>query len=144
MWEVSTGRCYKQWDLKAPVSCVAWNPNAALGIIAVSVGNDVVILELALGNRDMETTPLAEVLAKAREIKNKAAAKADPKKKLVDWVDASESESQTGIVLRIRHGKPLTQISWHYKGDYIVTVAPTANTKAILIHQFSKIAIATT
>ena len=30
------------------------------------------------------------------------------------------------------------QVSWHHKGDYLVTLAPTANTRAILIHQLSR------
>mmetsp|Transcript_22 Transcript_22/g.80 ORF Transcript_22/g.80 Transcript_22/m.80 type:complete len:219 (+) Transcript_22:3-659(+) len=39
----------------------------------------------------------------------------------------------------MRCSKPLKQVAWHYKGDYLTTLAPTANTKAVLIHQLSKL-----
>jgi ribosome biogenesis protein ERB1 len=53
--------------------------------------------------------------------------------------DVSEGESEQHMLLRVVHNKPVVQVTWHYKGDYFATLAPAANTKAVLIHQLSKL-----
>lgn len=40
--------------------------------------------------------------------------------------------------LELRHRFPVTHLAWHRGGDYMVTVAPTGNTQAVLVHQLSR------
>lgn len=41
-----------------------------------------------------------------------------------------------GLVLVQRY--PVRYVTWHGRGDYLSTVAPTGNTQAVLVHQLSK------
>lgn len=44
----------------------------------------------------------------------------------------------TGIRVVLHHTSDVKDIAWHYKGDYLSTVAPGAGSSAVLIHQVSK------
>ncbi|TMW64723.1 hypothetical protein Poli38472_011603 [Pythium oligandrum] len=44
----------------------------------------------------------------------------------------------TGIRVVLHHTSDVKDISWHYKGDYLSSVAPGAGSSAVLIHQVSK------
>lgn len=44
----------------------------------------------------------------------------------------------TGIRVVLHHTSDVKDVAWHYKGDYLCTVAPGAGAGAVLIHQLSK------
>ncbi|KAG1688024.1 hypothetical protein DVH05_004434 [Phytophthora capsici] len=44
----------------------------------------------------------------------------------------------TGIRVVLHHTSDIKDVAWHYKGDYLSTVAPGAGSSAVLIHQLSK------
>lgn len=44
----------------------------------------------------------------------------------------------TGIRVVLHHTTDVKDVAWHYKGDYLSTVAPGAGASAVLIHQLSK------
>ncbi|KAG7389784.1 Ribosome biogenesis protein 1 [Phytophthora pseudosyringae] len=44
----------------------------------------------------------------------------------------------TGIRVVLHHTSDVKDVAWHYKGDYLSTVAPGAGSGAVLIHQLSK------
>ncbi|TDH64827.1 uncharacterized protein CCR75_000594 [Bremia lactucae] len=44
----------------------------------------------------------------------------------------------TGIRIVLHHTSDVKSVAWHYKGDYLSTVAPGAGSGAVLIHQLSK------
>ncbi|KAF1795553.1 WD repeat BOP1/Erb1 [Phytophthora cactorum] len=44
----------------------------------------------------------------------------------------------TGIRVVLHHTSDVKDVTWHYKGDYLSTVAPGAGAGAVLIHQLSK------
>ena len=41
IWELQTGRCLKTFDVGGVVKSVAWCPNQALSLVAVTVENKV-------------------------------------------------------------------------------------------------------
>ncbi|KAJ6327822.1 hypothetical protein OIU78_014644 [Salix suchowensis] len=54
LWEVETCRCIKVWEFGEVVQYVAWNPLPELPILAVSVGQDVFLLNTGLGNEETQ------------------------------------------------------------------------------------------
>jgi len=44
----------------------------------------------------------------------------------------------SGIRVVLHHTTDVKDVTWHYKGDYLSTVAPGAGSSAVLIHQLSK------
>ena len=136
LWETSTGRCWRSWHLKAPVKCVAWNPSQLLPIVAAAVGSEVLLLDASVGYAGEAGSAVKEVLARGREA---MAAKGGGTKPLVEFLDVSDAQAQDLILLRVKHSKDVIQATWHYKGDYFATLSPASNTKAVLIHQLSKL-----
>jgi len=64
------------------------------------------------------------------------------KKILLKWRFYREEEDKEkrakGILVRLEHLKPVTQVTWHYRGDYFCTLSPDAMNDGIVIHQLSK------
>ncbi|XP_043695545.1 ribosome biogenesis protein BOP1 homolog [Telopea speciosissima] len=129
VWEIETGRCLKVWDIGEAVQCVDWNPLPELPILAVSVGQDVLILDTGLGNEE-EQHKLKELLHV------EAPATPDDSGHTTTTVSWLQHEKHDGI--RLKHAKTVSSIAWHRRGDYISTVMPSGDSRAIMIHQLSK------
>lgn len=129
IWEVETGRCLKMWDVGEAVHCVAWNPNPQLPILAISAGQDVLVLNTGLGN--------AEDQQRIKELVHVDAPSAtdnsDKSTPIVSWLQHDKHEG-----IRLKHIKMVTSVEWHRKGDYFSIVMPAGDSRAILIHQLSK------
>ncbi|CAI8611355.1 unnamed protein product [Vicia faba] len=114
VWEVETGRCLRRWEVGEPVSCVAWNPLSDIHILAVSAGQDVLLLNTCLGDEE-EQKRIKELLwAEPPKTSDDAGTKAPS----VSWVKDDEHEG-----IRLKHLKAVTSVEWHRK---------------VLIHQLSK------
>ncbi|KAL0482755.1 rRNA maturation protein bop1 [Acrasis kona] len=63
------------------------------------------------------------------------------KKVLLRWefyrTDQHKEKRSQGIMACLYHLKQVTQIDWHVRGDYFVSLSPTANNDGIVIHQLS-------
>ncbi|KAJ6427728.1 hypothetical protein OIU84_023181 [Salix udensis] len=129
LWEVETCRCIKVWEFGEVVQYVAWNPLPELPILAVTVGQDVFLLNSGLGNE--------EIQRKVKELLHveTPTAPEDSGNKVSGWSWRQDDEHE-GI--RLRHFKSVYSVEWHRKGDYFSTVMPAGDSKAILIHQLSK------
>lgn len=88
----------------------------------------------------------------------------EPAAQPAHWLEASEEERRVGLRLRIYHGKvrgggavgeggggvggarlspppfpqPVTQATWHGRGDYMAVVLATPGHSQVLIHQLSR------
>ncbi|CAH8320035.1 unnamed protein product [Eruca vesicaria subsp. sativa] len=126
IWEVETGRCLKVWQFKEPVKCVAWNPLPDFPILAVAMGQDLVILNTELGT-DEEQQKIEELLrlGSLPELDESAAA-------IVSW---HQDETFGGI--KIRHFKNVSFVDWHPRGDYLSAVMSAGETRGVVIHQLS-------
>lgn len=136
VWETNTGRCCRTWQLSSPVTCVAWNPNALLPIVAATVASEVILLDASMGYGGEAAAAIQEVMARGKQVL--ASKSKDDAKRIVSYDDVSAAESESRMLLRVKHAKTVVQVTWHPKGDYFATLAPGANTKAVLIHQLSK------
>ncbi|KAJ9158969.1 hypothetical protein P3X46_024506 [Hevea brasiliensis] len=129
VWEVETGRCLKIWEFGEAVQCVAWSPLHELPILAISVGQDVFVLNTGLGNevvqKKVKELLHVEMSTPADDSGNKSSS--------LSWV---QDEKHEGI--KLRHFRTVSAVEWHRKGDYFCTVMPAGESKAVLIHQLSK------
>lgn len=128
IWEVETGRCLRVWEVGEAVQHVAWNPLPELPIVAVSRGQDVLILNSGLGNEE-EQKKIKELL----HVENPKAPDEPGNDALVSWLQDDKHEG-----IRLKHFKTVSSVEWHRKGDYLSTVMPAAESRAILMHQLSK------
>ncbi|XP_012066646.1 ribosome biogenesis protein BOP1 homolog isoform X2 [Jatropha curcas] len=129
VWEVETGRCIKIWELGEAVQCVAWNPSHELPILAVSVGQDVIVLNTGLGS--------GEVQKKVKELLHvETPTVSDDSDKTSSSLSWLQDNIHGGI--KLRHFRTVSSVEWHRKGDYLCSVMPAGESKAILIHQLSK------
>lgn len=125
LWEVRTGRCTRTWTLGGVIQCVAWCPNAALSLLAAAVDTRVILLPSGTGTDEAQA-------ATSQTFRQAQVASAAPGTPVATW-RAYESEGIT-----ISHRAPVSYLTWHAKGDYFASVAPTGNTQAVLVHQLSK------
>ncbi|KAJ6715512.1 RIBOSOME BIOGENESIS PROTEIN BOP1 BLOCK OF PROLIFERATION 1 PROTEIN [Salix viminalis] len=112
LWEVETCRCIKVWEFGEVVQYVAWNPLPELPILAVTVGQDVFLLNSGLGNE--------EIQRKVKELLHveTPTAPEDSGNKVSGWSWRQDDEHE-GI--RLRHFKSVYSVEWHRKGDYFST-----------------------
>lgn len=59
-------------------------------------------------------------------------------KAAVQWSTAEPDEQEKGVRVVITHFKPIRQVTWHGRGDYLATVMPEGANRSALIHQLSK------
>ncbi|KAL0599291.1 Ribosome biogenesis protein BOP1 [Plecturocebus cupreus] len=130
LWEVATARCVRTVPVGGVVRSVAWNPNATVCLVAVAVEDSVLLLNPALGDR--------LVAGSTDELLSAFVLPEEPALQPARWLEASEEEHQAGLRLRICHGKPVTQVTWHGRGDYLAVVLATQGHTQVLIHQLSR------
>ncbi|XP_030660637.1 ribosome biogenesis protein BOP1 isoform X5 [Nomascus leucogenys] len=130
LWEVATARCVRTVPVGGVVKSVAWNPSPAVCLVAAAVEDSVLLLNPALGDRLVtgSTDQLLSAFVPPEE----------PPLQPACWLEASEEERQVGLRLRICHGKPVTQVTWHGRGDYLAVVLATQGHTQVLIHQLSR------
>ncbi|MED6143148.1 Ribosome biogenesis protein 1 [Stylosanthes scabra] len=106
IWEVETGRCLRRWDVGEAVNCVAWNPLPDLHILAVSLGQDVLILNTHLGD-DEEQKKIKELLSVDTSTPSDDSGNTATS---VSWL---QDDKHGGI--KLRFFKTVTAVEWHRK-----------------------------
>ncbi|GAV86510.1 WD40 domain-containing protein/BOP1NT domain-containing protein [Cephalotus follicularis] len=129
IWEVETGRCLRVWEIGEAVQYVAWNPLPELPILAVTAGQDVLVLNTGLGNEE-EQENIKELL---RVETPTSPDDNDNMASVLRWIHNDKHEG-----IKLRHFKSVSSVEWHRKGDYFSTVMPAGQSRAILMHQLSK------
>ncbi|XP_028762851.1 ribosome biogenesis protein BOP1 homolog [Neltuma alba] len=128
IWDVPTGRCLRRWEVGEAITCVAWNPSPDMRILAVSAGQDLLLLNAGLGDEE-EQKKIRELL----HVESSAPDNSDGKTPSVSWLQDNKHEG-----LKLKHFKTVSAVEWHRKGDYFSTVMPAGESRAVLIHQLSK------
>jgi len=134
VWEMSTGRCLKTWDMGGVVKSVSWCPNSALSLIAVAVDTVVYLINTGLGDK-LINTRTEELLTE--EPDNSGYVPPARVSQAVKW-SGKEEKSPPGTLVTVTHFKAVKQVTWHAKGDYFATVMPEGANRSVLIHQLSK------
>lgn len=145
------------------VDAVQWNPNAGTGLLAVAAGENVYLLvppvfDVEVENKGHETIEAGwgyasketngKVTSDVTELEEKSDAEDNDddeddtpfvKKKVVaKWTKAGAKLSDNGVGVIVRCKKTIKKLSWHRRGDYFVTVSPSGQNTAVLVHQLSK------
>ncbi|XP_010681022.2 ribosome biogenesis protein BOP1 homolog isoform X2 [Beta vulgaris subsp. vulgaris] len=128
IWEVATGRCVRVWEVGGAIRHVVWNPLPHQPILAVSVDRDVLILDTGLGSEE-EQGKIKDLLHIEKPIIPDESGDAG----IVSWLPDDKLGG-----LRLKHFKTVSSIEWHRRGDYLSTVIPAGESRAIVIHQLSK------
>lgn len=129
IWEVETGRCLRVWEVGEAVQHVAWNPLSELPVLAVSAGPDVLILNTGFGNEE-EQKKIKELLHIGTPTSSDDS---DDMSSFLSWLQDEKHDC-----IRLRHYRTVTSVEWHRKGDYLSTLMPAGESRAVLIHQLSK------
>ncbi|KAK2507397.1 hypothetical protein MC885_010690 [Smutsia gigantea] len=156
LWEVATARCMRTVPVGGMVKSVAWNPSPTTCLVAVAVEDVVLLLNPGLGDR--------LVVGSTDQLLSAFAPPEEPALQPARWLEASKSERQRGLRLCICHDKvgalgvleedgggqggsssanlallqPVTQVTWHGRGDYMAVVLATSGHTQVLIHQLSR------
>ena len=133
VWEVSSGRCLKTWDVAGVVKSLAWCPNTNLSILAVAVDTRLLLINSGLGDK-LVNKRTEELLGE--EPDNSGYQAPARVSQAVRWKDGQEGPAGTLVI--INHFKPIKQVTWHPKGDYFATVMPEGLNRSVMIHQLSK------
>jgi len=133
VWEVSTGRCLKTWDVAGVVKSLAWCPNTALSLLAVAVDTKLLLINSGLGDK-LVNKRTEELLGE--EPDNSGYQAPSRVSQAVKWTDGTEGPHGTLII--INHFKAIKQVTWHPRGDYFATVMPDGLNRSVMIHQLSK------
>lgn len=159
LWEVDCSLCRYVWDFKGqPVTSVTWNPNPAHHVIAVAVGSTVVFIATGTGDADsIEVThSLLEASERRAGINATGSEDSDSsdgeeedtknknmqKKSIKDlkWMKSPlSSDSRVGPRVQLQFPGPVTKLAWHHRGDYFGALCPTDGSRAVTIHQLSKV-----
>ncbi|NXH58905.1 BOP1 protein, partial [Rhabdornis inornatus] len=129
-WEVSTARCLRTIPVGSVVKSVAWNPNPGLCLVAVAVDEQVLLVNPGLGDRLL--------VAATDQLLDSWEAPEEERIQPVRWIPAGPEERGKGIRLLVQHDKPVTQVTWHGKGDYWASVVRNPGGRQVLIHQSSR------
>ncbi|KAF3833409.1 hypothetical protein F7725_024613 [Dissostichus mawsoni] len=120
--------CPRQRKLRS----VAWNPNASLSLLAVALDSMVLVLSPSLADKQI-------VSASERLLAGPQGAEPAEEAGPVTWTDTEGEELNQGIRLKIQHPKPVQQVAWHAKGDYLASVMPDHSSHLqVFIHQVSR------
>nr|XP_018906678.1 PREDICTED: ribosome biogenesis protein BOP1 homolog [Bemisia tabaci] len=133
VWEVSTGRCVKTFEVGGVVRSVAWCPNSALSLVAVAADRKLLLINPSVG--DFLVVGKTDTLLD--EPPEQTAIVAERIKAAVQWEHPEKELWDKGIRIVINHFKEIKQITWHAKGDYFATVMPDGENRSVLIHQLS-------
>jgi len=134
IWEISTGRCLKTWDVGGVVKSIAWCPNNALSLIAVAVESKILLINTGVGDK-LVNDRTTELLSEAPD--NSGYTESARMSGAVKW-EAPTPESPAGTLVVVNHFKAVKQVTWHAKGDYFCSVIPEGANRSVIIHQLSK------
>lgn len=159
IWEILTGRevysirLLEKDEEEDHIESIEWNPDADLGILAITVGEVIYLLSPPIFGFDIENQGKLKLESGFGYNKFGNVKKTDlnvnedsddevkeevKKQEFAKWYKPSEELLAKGIIIKIECRKTIKNLSWHRKGDYFVTVSPDGSNSAVLIHQISK------
>ena len=143
IYEVSNARCIRKWLLSdekdkrsTQVTSIAWCPSGKDILLAVR-GEKVFAIPVMMNKTKMSELTGGQVLIN-RSLQQLKGNEGSGKAKWSKQTLKEDLKKSAHDALCIQLGKKASKCSWHHKGDYFVTVCPTGNNLAVLVHQLSK------
>ncbi|KAJ8975646.1 hypothetical protein NQ317_012984 [Molorchus minor] len=134
IWEVNTGRCLKTIKTDNVVRSVEWCPNAALSLILVASGQEVLLINPDVGD-SLVSSKTDTVL---KEAPKSDVVISERVRTTIQWSEPTDDQYSRGVRIILKHFKEVSQVSWHGRGDYFATVMPDGQNRSVLISQISK------
>uniref|UniRef100_A0A0N5BT65 Ribosome biogenesis protein BOP1 homolog n=1 Tax=Strongyloides papillosus TaxID=174720 RepID=A0A0N5BT65_STREA len=136
VWSIPTGRCLRTFQMKAPVTCVAFCPNQKRTLLLVSCeSNEVTLLNTQCGDKLLVSQTadyLKNLDLNSEEDEEDDDEEGDDKKTpKIKWT----LEKSGNIKITLNNN--IKQVVWHAKGDYFSTVSFEDSNDAVYIHQLS-------
>ncbi|KAL2207142.1 BOP1NT-domain-containing protein [Sarocladium strictum] len=142
VWNVNS---HQEWTAKLsteePVSMVRWRPNKETFILAAAVGEDIFFMVPSLAPKSLEEASRNVLDAGFGYAANGAVATtADGVKKEppAKWSRPGAKLEAIGVLLQATSRVVIKTISWHRRGEFLCSVAPTGQRSSVAIHTLSK------
>ena len=119
LWELSTGRCVRNWNFDEKVHMVSWNPNPSIHLFATVFNSTVTLIDPKMGSEEIRnSTETVIVMGKKRLAEHST-------NTLIVWQYSKSDRDDLnsgGSRLSLQHSRPIGHLTWHRKGDYFATV----------------------
>mmetsp|Transcript_12698 Transcript_12698/g.37767 ORF Transcript_12698/g.37767 Transcript_12698/m.37767 type:complete len:715 (-) Transcript_12698:27-2171(-) len=155
VWEVFTGRRAFSGELPGPILSLAWNPNREHHVVAVAARDGVYILDTGTArgdDADVTKQLLAGPDAGAAPEEPRVMDAADEDTEDSDDGSSPKAPAPTGSVAtwtdvevggrraaKAALSSPPHRVSWHRRGDYVVSVAPdAAPSRQVVVHRCTR------
>ena len=143
VFEVATAR--QVWHAKVgddeAVNVVRWRPVRDAMILSAAAGEDIFLMVPDVIDPETEQTSLDLLDAgfgyatNAVQALTANGARKDP---VAKWTRPGSRLEDIGVLIKITVRSTVKVITWHRRGDFFSTVAPTAQKSAVAIHTLSK------
>ncbi|KAG7174653.1 ribosome biogenesis protein BOP1 homolog [Homarus americanus] len=137
IWEISTGRCLRSFDVEAAVKCVAWNPSNKLFLLGIVLESKVIFMNPETYLTDKVVVQQTNSVFK-EEPDQGDYIQPERVKTAVTWRKPTGDEWAKGYRVVVDHFRSVKQIVWHKQGDYFATVIPEGDHRSVLMHQLSR------
>ncbi|KAL7634217.1 UNVERIFIED_CONTAM: hypothetical protein RMT77_015547 [Armadillidium vulgare] len=137
IWEVSTGRCLRTFEVEEVVLKVSWNPSNKLFLLGIAMGKMVVFLNPETYLTDKIVVQQTNSIFKS-EVEQGDYMAPERITAAVTWRRPTENEWQRGYRVVLDHFKEVREIVWHRQGDYFATLMPEGIHRSVILHQLSK------
>ncbi|KAL8670619.1 MAG: hypothetical protein Q9168_004850 [Polycauliona sp. 1 TL-2023] len=142
IWELLTGR--QLWHVKISsenaINVVRWRPGTDAVILSAAVGEDLYFIIPPIISPEMESrsnTILDEGFGYASS--KSTSSDSTAKKPAVQWIRPTSARlADAGVLLKTPLRSIIKVISWHRRGDYLTTVAPSGQSSSVAIHTLSR------
>jgi len=143
VFEVATAR--QVWHAKIgddeAVNVVRWRPGRDAMILSAAAGEDIFLMVPDVIDPETEQVSLDLLDAgfgyatNAVQALTANGARKDP---VAKWTRPGSRLEDVGVLIKITVRSTVKVITWHRRGDFFSTVAPTAQKSAVAIHTLSK------
>lgn len=137
IWEISTGRCLRSFDIEAAVKWVAWNPSSKLFLLAVVIENKVIFLNPETYLTDKLVVQQTNAVFR-EEPEQGDYVQPERVRTAVTWRKPTPDEWAKGYRIVLEHFRMVKQIVWHKQGDYFATMIPEGDHRSVMMHQLSR------
>jgi ribosome biogenesis protein ERB1 len=141
LWELLTGR--QVWSAalssEEAVNAVRWRPTTDAFILAAAVGDDICFMIPPVIEPKLEAASIDILNAGFGYATSTSTSSATPKKDPPGkWARTSSNLQASSVHLQVTVRAPVKVLSWHRRGDYLVSCSPTGQTSSIGMHTLSK------
>lgn len=141
VWSLNGHQEWKaQLSTDEPVNMVRWRPNKETFILAAAAGEDIFFIipsishDLATASREVLDVGFGYAANGATPMTADGVKKDPPAK----WSRPGSKLEALGVLLKATSRSLIKTISWHRRGDFLCSVAPTGQRSSVAIHTLSK------